>query len=1290
MIIFTPVISQILSKITFNRLLSFLIFLTTLNSFKIVGQESVLFEKLNFENNDIQSIVYAVTEDFYGNVWFATEEGVIRYNSKETYLYDLNKGLPKNLSNRVYSIIRDNNNTIWIGSTSGIAYYNKKKDLFENVSNSEIKIDRTNALTSDQKNNIWIATDNGLWICDQNKKLKNIIPNIRVFHLFYHNDEVYYTSTLGVFKIKYNNSKAQNVKINNGIKDASVLKIFNSEIYLGTKNGRLYKASTTNYIFNEFKISNKIIGLRIKDIEFNNNKFYFATDGAGIFITNNKLEYKDHLFFDNDKQNSLTSNGVYDIYFSNDLTWVATYGGGVNYYSRNKQLFTIFKHQINNPNSLANNTVRSILEVGDQLWFGTKNGISIYNSNTKQWKHLFKGEDEIILSLEQNKEYVYAASYNNGLYKINKSNYAVECIYNPKKHYNGVQNIFKVFIDKNKNIWIGGIEGDLVVIQNDNSIVTYPIRDIRDINLYQNKIITVGRSGVHLINHNNKTSSKLTIFDNEQKKYNFNTINTLLVDENDIIIGTNGAGLLFYNSSKNNIFKIDVNNELSSNVVQGIIKLETNNYWISTTKGLSNLIIKSNDTLIKNYNKTDGISSNEFNYSAYKKLRNGNIAFGGIEGITIFDPKLIKPRKILPKLVLEDFLIDNEIIKLGEVLPSHINQLEDISLSYKQNSFGFKFVGVLQGYASKVKYSYMLVGFDENWSKPSSKNFANYTNLNSGQYVFKVKATNEQGDFGPIKSIIVNISSPWYASFIAYLIYFFLLLAAIYGLIEIIKIYELKKNKEEQIDFFNNITHEIKTPLAILLSTIEETKSEENLRVKSSIERINNLINQMLNFQRFSIESSDVQISKIKLNDFISNLIQDFKPLLIDKKLNVKFENHFKNEIFYFNEDYLTKILFNLISNAIKYSHENSDIIISLTTLEQNRLGIKVKDFGIGIPKSAQKNILTKFFRANNVANNQFSGSGLGLMIVKQIIDKTNGKISFKSSEEGTTFKVSLPDFMKKYTESAINVNEFNEIEVSNEIQKFSEKKILLVEDNEELRNYLVKTLENYFLVYEAKNGEEAYDLALKVFPDLIITDFMMPIMDGIQFSKKILDDINLNHIPIFMLTALHNSIHKKESTEIGITEYIEKPISVSFLLAKIVSTFLWQEKLREHFIHQNDVIIAGKNKNENENEFLLKLESIILEKIKDENFSLQDICNIIGMSRTSLYMKLKNLIDLSPQDFIIHTKLKYAKRLLLEGNSNIKEIAYASGFSNPKYFSTSFKKAFGLSPSDFIKSIQQ
>lgn len=1259
------------------------------NFFIASAQDTTQFEKLNFENNDIQSIVYNITDDIDGNVWFATEEGVVRYNSKETYFYDSNRGFPKNISNRIYSILKDKNNSIWIGSTNGIAFYNNKKDIFESVSNNDKEIIKTNSLAFDQNNNIWIAADNGLWICDNNKKIKVVVPNIRIFNLFVYNNSIFYTTPLGIYKLEYNNGKVINKLIYSKIKDATVLKIINAKIFLGTKKGKLFKSEISKIKFEEFEISNKLTGFRIRDIEFKNNQYYFATDGAGIFTSDINLTLKKNFLFNNDKQNSLTSNGVYDIYFTDDITWIATYGGGVNYFSNSKQIFTTLKHQINNSNCLANNTVRAILETDKEYWFGTKNGISLLNKTSNKWNHILNSDDEIILSLAQNSEFVFAASYNNGLYRINKFNKQVQYIYNPKQHPEGIQNIFKVFIDSNGNIWLGGIEGKLTLINKDNSISYFPVTDVRDINSFQNKIITAGRNGVHLIDYQNNNFSKIKQFESSQK-YNFNTINCVVIDNNNIILGTNGAGVLFYDGLNKKIIKIDVSNDLCSNIIQGIIKYEDNSYWISTTKGLSNLIFNQKEIIVKNFNKNDGISSNEFNYSAYIKFKNGSIAFGGVEGVTIFNPKLMKPRKISPKIVFEDFLLNNEVITDNEILPAHINQTKNIFLNYKQNSFGFKFVGVLHGYASKVKYSYMLEGFDETWSKLSSKNFANYTNLNSGEYIFKVKATNGQGDYGPEKRISIIIASPWYASFFAYLIYLLLFISAIYVLIEIIKILEVKKNKEEQIDFFNNITHEIKTPLSILLSTIEETKNEENLRVKSSIERINNLINQMLNFQKFSTDTSDIEISKINLNDFTSKLIQDFKPLLQEKKLVIDFENKFNNELFYFNEDYLTKILFNLISNAIKYSNENNKIIITLYNLEKVRLGIKVKDFGIGIPKNAQKNILTKFFRAKNVVNNQYSGSGLGLMIVKQIIDKTNGKISFKSTENGTVFRISLFDFEQKYFEDSIQKNSINDIDVSNEILKFSGKKILIVEDNVELRNYLIRTLENYFLVYEASNGQEGYDLTSKIFPDLILTDFMMPIMDGLQFSNKIINDISLNHIPIFMLTALHNSIHKKESTDIGIAEYIEKPINISFLLAKITNTFLWQEKLRDRYIHQNDVVIAIKNKNENENEFLNKLEKIILDKIKDEEFSLQDICKIIGMSRTSLYMKLKNLIDLSPQDFIIHTKLKFSKKLLIEGNSNIKEIAYACGFSNPKYFSTSFKKAFGISPSEFIKSIHQ
>lgn len=418
-------------------------------------------------------------------------------------------------------------------------------------------------------------------------------------------------------------------------------------------------------------------------------------------------------------------------------------------------------------------------------------------------------------------------------------------------------------------------------------------------------------------------------------------------------------------------------------------------------------------------------------------------------------------------------------------------------------------------------------------------------------------------------------------------------------------------------------------------------------------------------------------------------MINDFKPLLENKKLEVHFENNYKEDYFYFDEDFLNKILFNLISNAIKYSLEDNKILLILDTEENNQLSIKIKDYGIGIPKEAQENILSKFFRAKNAMNSQFSGTGLGLMIVNNIVELSKGKISFESQENcGTTFYVVLPTYENQYSEENVIENGMSEVDIPKDMDKFSDKKILLVEDNDVLREHLCKNLENYFLVYEARNGKEGLEMAQNIYPDLIISDYMMPVMDGYQMSEKILENINLNHIPIFMLTALQNTKHKTESTNLGITEYIEKPVSISFLISKIINTFSWQLKLRDHYQLLDDAEIAGKNKNQKEHEFLTNLENIILEKIQDEDFSLNELCSAIGMSRTSLYMKLKNLIDLSPLDFIIHTKLKHSKKLLIQGDLNIKEVAYASGFSNPKYFSTSFKKVYGISPSDFLKGL--
>lgn len=1278
-------------------------FITTLLLCSQFFSQNIVFERLNLEKGEIQSVVYSVCYDKYGNAWFATEEGLARYNSKDVYLYNNNKGIPENLGNRIYSVYNDRQNRLWIGTETGIAMYNPKKDVFDEVSLGNTKVFQTNQIIEDQSSQLWLVANNGIWRGKANTEkphFTHFLDGLRVYSICYSGNTVFLATNKGVYSVDAleKNIALNRLKLVNPIKNASILKFINNQLLIGTKSGEFIVYNPFLKEFKNINFSPNQTGLTIRDIEFKNQMYYLAIDGEGLFLLDNQFKLLKQFSNNVDKPNSISSNGLYDIYFGRDgVEWYATYAGGVNYSIPSKQQFKILKHEINNANSISNNITRTILEVGNTIWFGTKKGISIYDVKTNNWQHLTnfpesnnKSELEI-LSLARDNNYVWAGSYYHGLFRISMDSKKIESfnsIYPGQKLV--LDKIFKVFADSFGNIWVGGIDSNLSVIKQ-GKVIKFPIINVKDITQdASGNILTAGNDGVYEINPNKLLFKKIRKLDSSKKEISYNNINVIISEGNKIILGTNGAGILFYDKLNQKIEDFNTQQGLPSDIVQGIIKYGAQKYWVSTTKGLCFLNLMDTKNPLKIYTKSDGLSSTEYNYGSYTKLFNGDLLFGGIDGVTWFNPYQLKNRRVFPNIYFEEFYIDNEPVSNNDILSNRLNETEKISLKYKQNSIAIKFVGILQGFSNKVRYTYKLDGFDKDWSAPGGKTTVNYTNLNPGEYTFRVKATDEIGNLGPEKSIVIKISRPWYASILAMIIYAILIGFAINALIKVVKILEVKKNKEEQVQFFNNITHEIKTPLAILLSTIENTEGEKNSRIKSSIERINSLINQMLNFQRFStVTSEQFQVVKIPLNKFIKNLINDFKPLLENKKLELYFENNFKDENFYFDEDFLNKILFNLISNAIKYSFEDNKILLILDTAENNQLSIKIKDYGIGIPKEAQENILSKFFRAKNVMNSQFSGTGLGLMIVNNIVELSKGKISFESAENfGTTFKVILPSYESQFSESNIIENGMSEVDIPKDIDKFSDKKILLVEDNDVLREHLRSKLENYFLVYEAKNGKEGLEMAQNIYPDLIISDYMMPEMDGYQMSEKILDNINLNHIPIFMLTALQNTKHKTESTNLGITEYIEKPVSISFLISKVINTFSWQLKLKDHYQLLEDAELAGKNKNQKEHEFLVNLEKIILEKIQDEDFSLNELCSAIGMSRTSLYMKLKNLIDLSPLDFIIHTKLKHAKKLLLQGDLNIKEVAYASGFSNPKYFSTSFKKVYGISPSDFLKGL--
>lgn len=1280
----------------------------------VIAQNTVEFLQLSGENASTQSITYAIKQDKDGNVWIGSEEGILKHNSVNYKNYNTYNGLPETLSNRTTEIFIDSKNNIWAGLEKGVCLYNKELDKFDLIQNkNNINPSLITSIDEDSEGNIWIGAFNGLW--EYNTKTQEL--NLKKFEepieaLTIASNKIFFGTEKGLFIYNISKNNIQEIDLDSELKNIYHLSSVRNTVYVGTKQGVVFNLKimlnevSFNKVLRDFK--NPIKDIIAKDSE----SIYVATDGDGIYHLDTQNKTLNHFIQNSNNPTSISSNGIYDLELSKDgILWVATYGGGINYFNPKKLPFYKIQHQLNNINSLSNNFTRSIAkDKNNNLWFGTKNGLSIWNRKKNTWRHIeefnktYKSQI-IVLALEADKDNMWVGTYNYGLYKININTLKVTSFNDQIKDKDLIRKIYAIKKDSRGNIWVGGIEKDLISISPNNRITKFPILQVKTIiESKDGTILASGRNGIHKINPVNNNFRIVEDLEPSKNSLAYSTIHSVQENVNDnLVIGSNGAGIIFYNTKTKEVKKIDVNSGLPSDIVQGILLEDSNSIWASTTRGLVNIKLTAKDTIINVYDQKDGLASTEFNYGSYAKLDNNLMAFGGINGVTFFNPQNIVTQEQKPILVFDEFKLFNKRIKPTEKpLQKHINETNTIVLKSNENSIEIGFTSIQQNAPSKMKYSWKLEGFDENWSKPSFNNFASYTNLGSGKYQFKVKAFNKYNIESNTKSITLRISSPWWTTSSAFVVYGIITLLLILGIVHFTSVIVNKKNADDQIEFFNNITHEIKTPLTILMSSLENiinknpgSNTDSTKRIKTTVKRINSLFEQMLNFHKITLQDRIFQeVSKIDLNKYLEGRINNFKPLTEDRNLSVEINNNWSNEIFYYYKDVFDKIILNLLSNAIKYSFNDGKIIINLFKTPKGELKVEIVDQGLGIPKDQQKFILKRYYRARNAINSQSPGTGLGLIMTKKLIEKTGGNISFESLEnKGTTFTILLKNLKSEYKESAVVEKEFlktdTNIDDQTELDKFSDAKILIVEDNNELRDLLVETLGTYFQIFEAKNGVEGIESASQNFPDLILTDLIMPEMDGMEMSKKLKEDINLNHIPVFMLSVLQNSTQKLESIESGVAEYLEKPVDIKLLLAKIVNTLKFQIKLREKYVYDSDVENATLFRTQKDKDFLQDLENKILENIENNSFSVHDLSKSFGMSRTSLYMKLKNLVDLSPQDFVIHTKLKQAKNLLIKGHLSIKEVAYSSGFSNPKYFSTSFKKFYGKTPSGFIESLK-
>ena len=754
------------------------------------------------------------------------------------------------------------------------------------------------------------------------------------------------------------------------------------------------------------------------------------------------------------------------------------------------------------------------------------------------------------------------------------------------------------------------------------------------------------------------------------------------------------------------------------------------NLWFSTNKGLGTLNTTNNKTLI--YNTFDGLPTNDFESGAIAKSADGKLFFGSKKGLVSFYPDQLNVKAEPINLLFTNFQIFNKDISANELIDGYkpldtsIVFTRSITLPYFLDNFSFEFA--TPGYQSphNIKYEYMLEGLDDRWiTSPSERHFANYSNISPGSYIFKVKATEEnsiENENFSEKHIFIRITPVWWQTKIAYFIYFLIFSSLIWFIYYSVKnrirlknellIEKYKHDKDEELhqsklNFFTTISHELRTSLTLILAPLEELTKIRNTNNKTSNlvmtmnrngQRLLNLVTQILDFRKLESTVTKLKVTEIAIKDFFDELCIPFYQYANEKDIQFQLTVSNSCDRGWFDTNKLEIIVYNILSNAFKFAKNKIDINVDLDEKDESLI-IKIKDNGHGISTENISKIFQDFYQVKTKENNSTTGTGIGLAITKNLVDIHYGEILVKSElKEYTIFNIIIPIAKKFYCDNEIvdsilgmnistNVIEEELIfDDTNLNQPSSDKKpiLLIVEDNFEIRNLLKTHFLNDYKVATSSNGVKGCDKALDIVPDIIISDIMMPEMNGLELCKKLKTDSRTSHIPIILLTARGAHAFQMEGLEYGADDYLTKPFNLEILDVRVKNLVESRRALRETF--RKEVLLKPKDVaiNNVDEIFIEKIMQIIETNMSNSKFSVAKLATEIGMSHSVLYRKIMALSGQNVNEFLKTIRLTRAAQLILDSDYSINRISDMTGFSNPKYFSTCFKKKYGTTPTKY------
>jgi signal transduction histidine kinase/ligand-binding sensor domain-containing protein/DNA-binding response OmpR family regulator len=1309
-------------------------------------QFKVFHHDLRDSNSLYNNYITSLLEDPEGRIWVNTRGGVNIYDPQTESLTRSTDAALRRYQlpdPNITDILKDRQGNYWFAHANyGLYRYDPGQQKTKVIRAGSPEKE---ALQSDSLADLEEDAQGNLWILYRNGTLERL--NTQTFRVDYRNATIFqqYKGTLRDYRF-YQDTDGD-LWVYSGSGDVG------QGIYYFNLSQQHFTSINTQS--EGFRLNNNVVRGVIQD---NKGLIWIATDHGGINLLNKKERTVAYLLNDPNDEKSLVHNSVYTLYKDDKaVIWIGLYKKGISYYHESIFKFPLYRYASDTKNDNSNDVNAFAEDPSGNLWVGTNGGGLLYFDRSKNaftpYVHNPRNpaslSNNVIVGMHLDREQkLWIGTFTGGLNMFDGKKFT-QYTHDPSRPESiASNNAWCIMEDSRQNLWVGTLGGGLDRFDRKENVF-YHYKEWAENSVHSNYIsslledregnIWVGTAyGIDVLYKNTeKFTHYLPEAGNPESLSNYN-INTLIEDSRGIIwVGTlEGLNAFDKKTGKFRVFRKE--DGLPDNTILAMLEDNQGDIWVSTPNGISHVKIQPNaangkfSCQFRNYDEEDGLQGRAFNERAAIKSRQGELLFGGARGFNLFKPEMIGIREVAPQVVLTDLQIFNKSVQVGEqqdgrvILQKALNETEKIVLEYGQNMFSIEFAALSYFQPGKNQYAYMLEGFNKDWLTTDAKaRKVTYTNLNPSTYTFRVKAANSDGFWNEEGvRLSITVLPPFWKSPVAMMIYGALLIGTLLMARQITLArarmnFRIEQERQEahrmheldmmKIKFFTNVSHEFRTPLTLVLTPLEKLlknskdadQKSQYLLIYRNARRLLNLVNQLLDFRRMEVQEIRLNATSGEIIRFLREVTASFTDLSEKKHIHFTFHSEIPELETAFDHDKLERILFNLLSNAFKFTPVNGSVSVRVKYAAEEQeeghraLEIRVMDSGIGIPPEKHEKIFERFFQNEVPGSLVNQGSGIGLAITREFVKLHQGSIRVESiPDHGSSFVVKLP--IQAATSEAVYVSDpileelsahLEEVSVSAPANSAQARRpwLLLVEDNEDFRFYLKDNLKVFYNILEAANGKEGWRQTLTHVPDLIVSDVMMPEMDGIAFCRKIKNDPRTSHIPTILLTSRSTEEQKLEGFETGANDYITKPFNFEILQARIKNLIAQRKAAQKALQQRIDIKPSEINVTSMDEKLIQKVLDLVEKNMGNPDFSVEELSREIGMSRVYLYKKLLSLTGKSPIEFIRTVRLKRAALLLEKSQLTVSEIAYQVGFNNPKYFTKYFKTEYKVLPSLYV-----